>query len=314
VAVVPRAAPTGARTALVLDTDIGTDVDDALALALALRHPAIELVAVTTVSGDARARAHIAARLLAIAGATRVEVAAGVGGFAARAWMGHEGEGLGPGPETGISGRDAVTVLLDRSHGPDPPVVATVGMPSNVAAAVAADPDYVTRVPMLTVMGGAFRRIESFGLVLGPERDHNLVTDPASSVRALNAGFATLYVPCDVTFGVPLTRGQLERLRRADDFCRALASLVDIWAVVLHRRWGGALPDDVVAMLHDPLTVACAVERRFVSVERWPVTVALHRGIPRTFLDPIDGVDADVVTAVDADAFADWWLETVVTA
>ena len=44
---------------LVLDTDIGTDVDDALALAYALRHPALDLQAVTTVSGDSRARAAI---------------------------------------------------------------------------------------------------------------------------------------------------------------------------------------------------------------------------------------------------------------
>src|SRR5205814_9021129 len=48
---------------LILDTDIGTDVDDALALAFAVRHPDITLRAVTTVSGDTAARARITARL-----------------------------------------------------------------------------------------------------------------------------------------------------------------------------------------------------------------------------------------------------------
>ena len=62
---------------ILLDTDIGTDVDDALALAFALRHPEIELAAVTTVSGDTRRRAQIAAKLIALNGGPQIEVAAG---------------------------------------------------------------------------------------------------------------------------------------------------------------------------------------------------------------------------------------------
>ena len=59
---------------IILDTDIGTDVDDALALAFAIRHPEIDLAAVTTVSGDTRLRGQIAARLLALATDREAEV------------------------------------------------------------------------------------------------------------------------------------------------------------------------------------------------------------------------------------------------
>jgi purine nucleosidase len=59
---------------ILLDTDVGTDVDDALALAFALRHPEIDLAAVTTVSGDTRLRGQIAARLLALATDREAEV------------------------------------------------------------------------------------------------------------------------------------------------------------------------------------------------------------------------------------------------
>ena len=45
---------------IIVDTDIDTDVDDALALAFALRHPEIDVVTVTTVSGDTGLRARIA--------------------------------------------------------------------------------------------------------------------------------------------------------------------------------------------------------------------------------------------------------------
>ena len=297
--------------ALVLDTDIGTDVDDALALAYALRYPGIDLRAVTTVSADTGARAAIAARLLGIAGRTDVVVAAGVGGFADRAWFGHEGEGLVDGPDAPIDERDAVTVLLDLAHGPTPPVVAAIGMQSNLAAAVHRDPSYPHRVPLLTVMGGVFAPVHYLGAVMGPARDHNLVTDAPASVTSLNAGFAVRFVPLDVTVGVPLRTVHLEHLRGADDLGRALAALVDGWSVLLHERSRGRVPADVVAYLHDPLTVACAVGSDFVTIDRIPVTVALHDGVPRTFVDPLQGRDADVVTGVDADGFVEHWLAVV---
>ena len=49
---------------ILLDTDVGSDVDDALALGLALASPELRLVAVTTVARHPERRARIAARLL----------------------------------------------------------------------------------------------------------------------------------------------------------------------------------------------------------------------------------------------------------
>ncbi len=63
---------------VLLDTDIGDDIDDALALALVLRSPEIELKAVTTVFGDTRKRAHLAAHVLQTFGRDDIPVAAGL--------------------------------------------------------------------------------------------------------------------------------------------------------------------------------------------------------------------------------------------
>lgn len=296
---------------LILDTDIGTDVDDALALAFALRHRGIDLRAVTTVSADTTARARIATRLLELAGRADVEVAAGVGGHADRAWMGHEGLGLdGLDTAPGPSRRDAVRLLVDETA-QAPTTVVTIGMQSNVAAALDHDPSLSSRVERLVVMGGVFRPLRFAGHTLSPSRDHNLNVDPAASLRALNAEFRILYVPCDVTFGVPLRRAALERLRRGDPLCRALAALVDAWNDVLRRRTDGRLDPETVALLHDPLTVACAVETDLVTVETRPVTVAVHDGAVRSFVDPAAGREVEVVTAVDAEAFAQRWLDIV---
>ena len=65
------------------------------------------------------------------------------------------------------------------------------------------------------------------------------------------------------------------------------------------------------ATLHDPLAVGCTVDRRFVTVEQMPVTVALHEGRARTFIDPLEGEPAEVVTAVDGPGFAEFWLSVV---
>ena len=55
---------------VILDTDIGTDVDDLMALGLILGSPDIDLVGVTTVYGDTRLRAQLTTRVLQAAGRT----------------------------------------------------------------------------------------------------------------------------------------------------------------------------------------------------------------------------------------------------
>ena len=149
------------------------------------------------------------------------------------------------------------------------------------------------------------------GATLPPSLDHNLNVDQPASLRALNAGIPVLYVPADVTMGAWLLSSHLDRLRDGDALCRALAQQVDVWTPVLRAMGRGAIPEHHVALLHDPLAVACMVDRRFVKSERMRVTVAMHDGCVRTFIDPAAGHEAEVITSVDAPAFAQFWLETV---
>ena len=81
-----------------IDTDVGTDVDDALALAFAIRHPELELVGASTVFGDVELRVAIVEALLERAGAEPSPVLAGLGkpltGKRVGLMLGHEGQGL----------------------------------------------------------------------------------------------------------------------------------------------------------------------------------------------------------------------------
>ncbi len=302
----------------ILDTDIGTDVDGALALAFALRHPALDLRAVTTVSGDTVRRARIARKLLLLAGRDDIEVAAGERGIQSQplrsAEAGHEDAMLGEAGDLAPSERGAVSLLLAEceARGYE---IATVGMQSNIAAALEGDAGFLTTVPRLTVMGGVFAPVQFLGVTLPPTVDHNLNVDQPASLRALNTGGSTLYVPCDVTMGTWLTASHLDQLRKGDALCRALARQIDIWIPHFQRGGRGIIPPEFVALLHDPLAIACMVDdgRRFVTTSRMPVTVAMHHGHVRTFIDPAAGHEAEIVTSVDAPAFADFWLATVMS-
>ena len=83
---------------VILDTDIGTDVDDALALAVLLGSPEVELVGVTCVYGDVGLRVRMVRKLLRLAGRAEVPVYAGLEppllGVLPVFWPGHEGVGL----------------------------------------------------------------------------------------------------------------------------------------------------------------------------------------------------------------------------
>jgi purine nucleosidase len=289
---------------LLLDTDIGTDVDDAIALALAIRHPQIDLRAVTTVTGDASLRARIGAKLLRIAGRDDVEVAAGsatpVAGDESIAWLGAEGEGiLEPGEYVPYSSRSGVDVLTERADGAT--TVATVGPLTNLAAALHRDPAFASRVSKMATMAGALRPVR-----IGADRvidvEHNASFDPGATQVALGSGIPILLVPLDVTITTFLSSDDLVRLRRGDPLCRALARMIDAWVPVL-RRLARGQPDDVVCALHDPLAVTCTVDTSFVRIERRSLRGRVQDGTLRTVLDPGSNLVLDVVTDVDAPAF-----------
>lgn len=315
----------GPVTSFLMDTDIAADVDDALALAFALRHPELDLRGVTTVAGDTQRRARVARKLLHLAGRADIEVAAGEWGIQTNerqlnengledAYLGDISDfpSLEPAPRDGDDARDGVTLLLEECEQHGYPV-AVLGPQCNIAAAVQRRPDFAELTAGITLMGGVFAPVHHLGRTLPPTIDHNLNVDQAASLVALNAGIAATYVPGDVTMSTWVTSKHRDALAKGDALCRELARQIDIWTPRMHMLSGGRHPAHYVAMLHDPLTLACMTSegRRFVTRHRAPVTVALHQDHVRTFIDPAAGTDAEIIDHVDAEAFADYCIETI---
>jgi inosine-uridine nucleoside N-ribohydrolase len=63
---------------ILFDTDIGSDIDDAVALAYLLKQPACELLGVTTVTGEPEKRAELASAICHAAGRADVPIHVGV--------------------------------------------------------------------------------------------------------------------------------------------------------------------------------------------------------------------------------------------
>jgi hypothetical protein len=67
-----------AKTKIILDTDIGDDIDDVFALALALRSPEVEILGITTAWGDTELRAQLVQRFLKETDSTGIPIALGI--------------------------------------------------------------------------------------------------------------------------------------------------------------------------------------------------------------------------------------------
>ncbi len=309
---------------IVLDTDMASDVDDALCLALALGSPELEILGVTCVGRESGLRARVTRRLLELAGRTEIPVFAGCripllagSGFN---WFGHEGEGiLEPGSEPALESAHAVDALLEISRLRPGLGVVAVGPLTNLAVALAKDPDLASRIGRLTLMGGHLREVSYRGRVFAPGVDYNLCSDPHASLLVLRSGIPTTLVSADVTLQTWLREADTLRIERAGtEFHAALARALRIWTPVQRRIFE---PRDVPALdntafLHDPLTLACVYDDSFCGFEELEVEPLVENGVFRT-LERAKGNAATFpmrcATSVNAASFRDHFVERLLS-
>jgi purine nucleosidase len=274
---------------IILDTDIGTDVDDCLALAMILASPELELLAITTVYGDVGLRARMVLKLLALRGAAGPPVAVGAAHplLAERPvyWAGHEGQGLlvpeddGPLPAS-ESGAGLIARLVMAQPGEI--TLVAIGPLTNVALALLDEPRVATNLASLVLMGGVVGdthhqgapgapRVDHPWSAPGlPEIEHNFRCDPEAAHAVLTSGAPIRIVPLNVTTRVRIGQAGLSRIRAVGDpFHLAIAEQLERYSRFVERRW---------TYLHDPLAVACAIDPTLVRFEAAGVAVETGGG------------------------------------
>ncbi|NED95868.1 nucleoside hydrolase [Phytoactinopolyspora alkaliphila] len=256
----PITPPADGIGPVVLDTDIGSDVDDLLALILLADDPRVDLRGVTTVYGDVALRARMANRVLRLMGCDDVPVHEGLADpLSGRDvwWAGHEGQGIDDLEAEEISPLGGVDALIEatRQH-PGQLTVVAIGPLTNVAAALERDPGWKDAVRRLVVMGGEFSR---------GEPEHNIRCDAAAARTVLASGIPSVFVGLDVTTTVALSESDLDEITRSGS---PLATLVDqqVRGWWRFRETAGSSP-------HDPLAVLAMLEPDLFTLEAGSWTV-----------------------------------------
>ena len=252
---------------VLLDTDIGDDIDDAFALALALRSPEIKLLGVTTAYGDTELRAKLVDRYLGAVGPRDLPVVAGVPTHASNVFTQAAYARQGPSPNQVQGNADAAGFILSEIRAlPGQITLIAIGPLFNVQAAIEKDPATFRKLKRVVLMGGSVNRgyDARTGEHRPPDAEWNIKCDPAGLRALLGAGVPVFMMPLDST---QIHLGQAEL---ATIFSQGSALTDQL--TLLYHQWSGAGPWRTPT-LFDPVTVAYAVRPELCPVTAMRLTV-----------------------------------------
>jgi len=224
------------RQKVILDTDIGDDIDDAYALTLALHSPEFEVIGVTTAWGDTALRARLAARLLANAGAKKIPVEPGVPTHSKTTLSQHAWASAGPIPAAG----DAVDFLLAQARRyPHEVTLIAIGPLTNIGAAIDRDPSAFRLFNRVVLMGGSIHC--GYGNPRAtppppPQPEYNIAMDPGAARKLLASGVPIFMMPLDSTQW-KLDDSKLAQIAaRSTPSTDALLVLTTEWQLATHQH------------------------------------------------------------------------------
>ncbi|MEU4426323.1 nucleoside hydrolase [Actinoplanes sp. NPDC024001] len=297
---------------VIVDCDPGHD--DALALLLAAGDPRLRLLGVTTVAGNQTLdkTTRNALKILALAGATGIPVAAG----SARPLIGeltvasdiHGASGL-DGPDLDVPVGEVADVhavdLMRRLivEATEPVTLIATGPLTNVALLLRGHPEVVPRVRRVVFMGGSTERGNTT-----PYGEFNIVTDPEAADIVLRSGLPTTMIGLNVTHQALATSPVIAEFEgmgtRLGTIC---AELMTFFAATYRRVFGFAHPP-----VHDPIAVAAVIDPAVIRTVAVPVTVELAgahtRGATVVDLHHRTGQPPNAAVAVSLDVDAFWRL------
>ncbi|WP_150306521.1 nucleoside hydrolase [Planctomonas psychrotolerans] len=314
------------NTRILLDTDMamgvpGSDIDDGFALALALADPLITVDLVTTVNGnaDVESGSFLSGELLDRLGFPDVPVVQGAAAplsFPDRRRGAPEEIRQQFGFRAPHPGYAAHELALRAAAEPGQLTVVAIGPLTNIATAIALDPDFATNVREIVIMGGVYREHTNDR---GMPGEFNFWVDPEAADAVLRSGAAIRLVGLDVTLKVQLTRAHAARLKSSDSRFGAFAGEYTLgWIDYLAAR----NPGDPIAAescaMHDPLAVAAVARPDLITWRDAHVGVVTGPSIARgaavaDFLtsDEPPVPNASVAVDVDVDGFLEYFLERI---
>jgi purine nucleosidase len=299
---------------IILDCDPG--VDDALAIVLALNSEKIELAGITTVNGNVSVdQTFLNAQRILDYFKINVPVAKGarrplkVAQVHAESFHGKDGLGdsslLPPGQLTTSRPQNAIDFLIQAVASGLKAVVAT-GPLTNIALAFQKNPEIVSKLEELIIMGGTIHEPGNVDSV----SEFNFYADPHAADYVMKTKVPKILIPLDATNRALLTPKAVEEMRdtASGRFVKSIIS----------RYLGAEMAEGFRgAHLHDPLALGYCIDRSFVKLKPAFMRVETQgkytRGACVVEERPWVKYTSNVKYAWDVDSkrFVDYFLETV---
>jgi inosine-uridine nucleoside N-ribohydrolase len=317
-------------TKVIFDTDPG--IDDAMALLFLKSSPALDLLGITTVLGNAsietttRNALFLRQHFDITAPVARGAAAPLNGVIAAVPEMVHGANGLGdiPLPEVGTEGLhalDAARFIIETVRAnPGEVTIIAVGRMTNLALALRLDPDFAPLVKSVVIMGGAFGFKGHSGNVT-PVAEANIHGDPLAADEIFAADWKVVVIGLDVTQEALMSNAYMAQLRdQAGANGQLIWDMTRLYADFYNQVAG---VDGVFG--HDSLAVAYVIAPEMFTTRSGPIRVvteglAIGQTIQQPDIrkfppSPWTGLPShDICIACDTPAILDLYMKTIVDA
>src|SRR5437588_12164672 len=282
-----------AQEKVIIDTDIGDDVDDAFALALGVKSPELQVLGISTAFGETDVRAKIVDRFLAEVGKSDIPVF--VGKPAGKTPMSQRIYGE-EGHFAKRSHADATDFLLQEiKKYPGEIELIAIGPLMNVGEAIDRDAAAFRKLKRVVIMGGSIRRgygDYGYNEHFPPSPEWNILNDVKSAQKVFASGVPLFVMPLDST------QLKLDEVKRGFLFTRGTA--VSDQLAVLYHLWAQETPT-----LFDPMTVAFVLRPDLCPVTGLHIRVD-DKGFTREEPGPLN---AQVCLDSDPEKFFQFYLK-----
>lgn len=265
------ARASGKRIPVILDADIGTDIDDTWALAFLLKRPEFDVKLVVGDYGNVDYRAKLFAKFLQVVGRSTIPIGLGMetptkDPLNQEAWLGDYRLESYP----GRIHRDGVKAMIDMiMQSPEPVTLLSIGPMPNVAEALKREPRIAQRA-RLVGMYGAVRMGYGGNKKVTPE--WNVRAAPLALRDAFAAPWDITITPLDTCGLVTLKGAKYRRvLESTDPVAKALVENYRAWAAHGKRKIN---PDIESSVLFDTVAVYLAYAEALTTIERLPLEVS----------------------------------------
>jgi inosine-uridine nucleoside N-ribohydrolase len=258
------------RIPVILDTDIGNDIDDTWALAMMLKCPELEVKLVVGDTGDAVYRSKLIAKMLEVAGRTGIPVGVGINfGQSSKTkrqepWVADYDLAKYPGKVH----QDGVGAIIDAvMNSPEPVTLICIGPLPNIGAALEREPR-IARKARFVGMHGSIRK--GYGGSEKISRECNVANHTKDCQKVFTAPWDMTITPLDTCGLVTLAGERYKAVEQCrDPVIQALMVNYRHWSLA----WSGKEPSGASSVLFDTVAIYLAFADDLLAMEKLPIRV-----------------------------------------